>query len=77
MQKDSQEENWQQWRQRDEQVQLTAFAVFGFPEICYSIKLSVMYKERWLERNKILPIEGNISVEIQAPSFVRYSLESA
>lgn len=25
MQKDSQEENWQEWRQRDEQVQLTIF----------------------------------------------------
>jgi len=26
MQKDSQEENWQEWRQRDEQVQLTVFS---------------------------------------------------
>lgn len=52
MQKDSQEENWQEWRQRDEQVQLTVFTVFGFPEICCSIKLSLMDKQRWLKRKE-------------------------
>lgn len=52
MQKDSQEENWQEWRQRDEQVQLTVFTVFGFPEIYYSIKLSFMDKQRWLKRKE-------------------------
>lgn len=31
---------------------LLYLAVFGFPEICYFMKLGLMDKERWLERKQ-------------------------